>query len=360
MCVKHLIDCFANVTLLDNLEQSPMQIAMQKQYGDIVELLRTSPHGPLYMRPPNGFMSEVPSYPSTSHAPHHQLVTPPSSKKKKSAKSAVSAASAASSFHGKFVGGYPPVTTSSAGNNIAMTELHNNTASSIGQPSSYAHHHSPPNYPPPSVAAHSPPLPPNCTTYPAATSTHTQCTLATTEAPGYTPSSYEQVLPPAPVSVAPHTTVSTSLHHSAVPDGYPLYPVPPSSGDVGTHPLQHLPVVSSEAELQTTSAYAPTHAPAMTPESAPFMHSSSAYSPPQSGGSVVSQHSPQSAGALQPSPVSYGTSPPSLTPSPESQQQQTIAAVGSIVHVEPAYNNYPPIPNHFQQHQFMSSCSTPV
>ena len=50
-CVKHLLDCFANVTLLDNLDRSPIQIAYEKQHHDIVELLKTSAHGPLVHYP---------------------------------------------------------------------------------------------------------------------------------------------------------------------------------------------------------------------------------------------------------------------------------------------------------------------
>lgn len=357
MCVKHLIDCFANVTLLDNLEQSPMQIAMQKQYGDIVELLRTSAHGPLYMRPPNGFMSEVPAYPSAGHT--HQLVTPPTSKKRKS-KSTSSSSASASNFHGKFgpSGGYPSSSTTATTptssshlhrDNIPMSEFqhHQQLPTTATPTSSYTHHPSPSNYPPPPGApSHSPPLPPTHSAYPT-TSNH-----------GHTPSSYEhqQVMVgesemPA-VSVAPHTSPPSSSHlHSSVVEAYPLYP---STADVGTgtRPLQHLPVVT-EAGIQTSFA---TGHSAMTPDSVSnsFMHNpGGVYSPPQS--STVSQRSPQSAVTLQPSPNSYGTSPQSVTPSPESQQQSTIAAVGTVLQVEPGYN-YPS--HHFQHQHFMSS--TPV
>jgi len=66
--VKHLLDCFANVTLLDHLDQSPLQVAMLKQYSDIVDLLRANTHGPVpYMRqmPAQGTFSYN-GYPPTS------------------------------------------------------------------------------------------------------------------------------------------------------------------------------------------------------------------------------------------------------------------------------------------------------
>lgn len=238
-----------------------------------------------------------------------------------------------------------------------MTELPQQLTSTA---SSYAHHQSPPNYPPPSATSHSPPLPANCqphSTYPA-TSNHTQYTVATTNASGYsehTPSTgyeHHQVLVgetelAPPVSVA-HSSASSSLHHSAVVEGYSLYPGTADVG-TGTRPLQHLPV-ASEAEIFPTSHSVGT---ALTPDT-PFVQSTgNAYSPPQSGGSV-SQRSPQSA-VLQPSPNSYGTSPQSLTPSPPESQQATIAAVGTVHYVEPY--NYPMASHFQQQQQFMSGTS---
>lgn len=47
-CVKHLLDCFANATLLDSLDRSPLQIAYERQHLDVVELLRSSAHGPFH------------------------------------------------------------------------------------------------------------------------------------------------------------------------------------------------------------------------------------------------------------------------------------------------------------------------
>lgn len=45
--MRHLIDCFANATLLDTLDRSPIHIALEKQHHDIVEMLKQSSHGPL-------------------------------------------------------------------------------------------------------------------------------------------------------------------------------------------------------------------------------------------------------------------------------------------------------------------------
>ena len=50
--VKHLLDVFANATLLDNLDRSPMHIAFERQHMAIVEMLKS--HGPYhYQLPPN-------------------------------------------------------------------------------------------------------------------------------------------------------------------------------------------------------------------------------------------------------------------------------------------------------------------
>lgn len=66
-CVKHLLDCFANVTLLDTLDRSPLLIAHEKQHLDIVEMLKTSAHGPILHYPlPSRTQSRMPVY---SHAP---------------------------------------------------------------------------------------------------------------------------------------------------------------------------------------------------------------------------------------------------------------------------------------------------
>lgn len=353
-----------------------MQIAMQKQYGDIVELLRTSSHGPLYMRPHNSFMSEIPAYQS----PHHQLVTPPTSKKKKSKSMSGSGGShsgaTASHFHGNFMSGvvsYPAsstgTTTSSSASQLhreglAMSELHQHqhhhhtsTAQSIATASSYAHHHSPPNYPPPTpvtvTTSHSPPLPPHCQPHSYSTTGHYSVT--TPPSSGYsdhTPPTYELV---GDGDALPSVSMAhTGRHHSAAPvvDGYPLYP---SNADMdnGTRPLQHLPVTTAGMQ---TNFHAHSMGTALTPDSVGNHYVPTpgvAYSPPQSGGSI-SQRSPQS--TLQPSPNSYGASPQSLTPSPpESQYSQhpTIAALGTV-HVEPGYN----YPSHILHQHFVGS--TPV
>lgn len=363
MCVKHLIDCFANVTLLDNLEQSPMQVAVQKQYIDIVELLRASSHGPLYMRGPNGFSPDMATY--TPSGQHTQLSTFSSSKKRKP-KSASSSTTPNGGHFTKFLphqvsyqsamhpssshlqpGETVAMTHLQPGETIAMAELTNGTAGA------YAYHESPPTYPPQTMAnSHSPPLPPHCqqqNSYPS-TSTHGHYSVTTPTTSGYpeaTPTTYDDL----PLSSVAHCNGS-SLH---MMDTYPLYPT--SSAEVGTRPLQHLPVVT-EREGQTP-AYG-----ALTPDSNnPFVPGGGVYSPPQSGGSV-SHASPHS--AQNPSPNSgYGTSPQSLsTPSPEShvqqQQQQTISAVGTVhgtVHVEPAGYAYPGQHSVYQQH-FVGS--TPV
>lgn len=315
MCVKHLIDCFANVTLLDNLEQSPMQIAMQKQYVDIVELLRSSSHGPLYMRPPNGFLPDVASYAGSVHTT--QLVTPPFSKKKKTKSTSCSYNSASNGhFHGKFFTSqvsYPapsatPPSSHLQGDAMAMSDLHMQQQGP---------HQSPPTYPQPPTASHSPPLPTPCNPYPSTSSqSHSHYTVATptTVYSDATPTNYD------------HRVVD-DLAPSSMMEGYPIYP---STADVGTHPLQHLPVVSEE---RVQSTYPPTsqHTLGTTTDHV--------YSPPQSGGSL-SQRSPPSAHHASPNSAYYGASPESLTPSPESR---TIAAVGTVhgtVHVEPGYD-YP-------------------
>ena len=323
MCVKHLIDCFANVTLLDNLEQSPMQIAMQKQYVDIVELLRSSSHGPLYMRPPNGFLPDVTTYPGSVHTT--QLVTPPFSKKKKPKSTSCSYSSASNAhFHGKFFTSQVPYPAPSAtppsshlqqqGDAMAMSELH------LQQQGNGGPHQSSPTYPQP-TASHSPPLPTHCNPYPS-TSSHSHYSVATPTTVGYsdaTPTNYDHR-----VVVSDDLVPSSTRHHSMM-EGYPIYP---STADVGTHPLQHLPVVS-EARVQST--YPPTSQHTLA------TNTDNVYSPPQSGGS---QRSPQSAHHASPNSTYYGASPESLTPSPESR---TIAAVGTVhgtVHVEPGYD-YP-------------------
>lgn len=49
--VHHLLDCFANATLLDNLDRSPLQIACEKQQMEIVNLFQQSSQGPLCAPP---------------------------------------------------------------------------------------------------------------------------------------------------------------------------------------------------------------------------------------------------------------------------------------------------------------------
>ena len=330
-----------------------MQMAMQKQNVDIVELLRASSHGPLYMRPHNGFPADMATY---SPSGHTQLSTFASSKKRKPKNASSSSTANGGHFSPKFLPhqvGYPspatampPVSTHPpAGESIAMSELQ---VTSTG--SGYAHHESPPTYHTPhTMASHSPPLPPHCQphNYPP-TSTHGHYSTATPTTSGYsevTPTTYAD-LPPS--SIATHCN-GNSMH---VLENYPpLYPT--STADAGTRPLQHLPVAAEPEPYSLGGA-------PITPDSSnPFP--GGAYSPPQSGGSV-SHPSPQSAQHASPNSTGgYVASPQSLTPSPESQQQrqQMIAAVGTVhgtVHVEPGYS-YPGSHSMYPQH-FVGS--TPV
>lgn len=93
-CVKHLIDCFANGTLMDSLDQSPVQVAYHKQHMDIVEMLHNTtqgpfpihPHGPPMRGIPNiqGGFPMTPQFPEDQGGPYsHQLVHPKKSKVKK-------------------------------------------------------------------------------------------------------------------------------------------------------------------------------------------------------------------------------------------------------------------------------------
>ena len=352
MCVKHLIDCFANVTLFDNLDQSPLQIAMEKQYGDIVDLLRASAHGPLpYMHrmPANtaagySLSTEMSPYPQ----PPQQLVTPPTSKKKKS--------KGTGSTHGggKLLNGQASYSTSSQLHNepFAMTSMaHRNIPSSNHSSFGPTHpsHFPTSNYAPTS-STHSPPLPPHSSTSMA--SHEHYCNPAPTDpmasAAGYSPPTYDphqQVhinddLPPS-TSVS-HTSGSSSLRHH-----YPMYH---SVADVGTgtHPLHHLPVVT-EAEMQTSFGPNPSSV-ALTSDHTQFMQNTN--SPPQSGG-THQQKSPLSVFHSSPNSNSYGTSPQSLTPSPDSQGTNVLNALGTV-HVEGGYTY-----NHYNLHQQIVS-STPV
>ena len=45
--VRHLLDCYANATLVDSLERSPLQIAYEKQNIEVIEMLQQSSQGPL-------------------------------------------------------------------------------------------------------------------------------------------------------------------------------------------------------------------------------------------------------------------------------------------------------------------------
>lgn len=81
-CVRHLLDCFANTTLLDNLDRSPLQIAKEKLHHDIIEMLKQATHGPYsqftVMHAQKGYQPYV----QELHFPPprtHQMVVPPPS-----------------------------------------------------------------------------------------------------------------------------------------------------------------------------------------------------------------------------------------------------------------------------------------
>ena len=59
---KHLLDVFANATLLDNLDRSPMTIAYERQHHFIMEMLKS--HGPYHYQLPA-------SARHGHHVPHH-------------------------------------------------------------------------------------------------------------------------------------------------------------------------------------------------------------------------------------------------------------------------------------------------
>ena len=386
MCTKHLLDCFANATLFDNLDQSPMQIAMKNQYSDIVELLRASSHGPMppYRLMPAGpgypMSAEMASYPASQPPQQQLLVTPPTSNKRKKSKLPASNGQ----LHGKYKQQQSSYSPSSQLHNesIAMSELHHNAPSSTHPP--YTSHHSPPHFPTPltssnypsatATSVHSPPLPPHCQPpitsahYPSSSSTHVDTSCVTTPGPDHptysistpTTSGYSNPTPPTydphhqhPILAEdssgsiPHTTVSSSLPHHSMMEGYPIYPGAAANVGMGTQPLQHFtgaemyPVstsvgVGSDPAGTATTSYVPT-----------------AHSPPQSGGSI-SQNSPVS--TFHSPPNSYN-SPQSLTPSPDSQSAGTtnsvLNALGTV-HVEVPYNYH----HHNMYQQMMGS--TPV
>ena len=309
LCVKHLLDCFANVTLLDHLDQSPVQISMQKQYTDIVELLRASAHGPMpYMRQmPPGSASYTYSpngYPPTTQ---QQLVTPPTSKKKKRAARTQSPTS------------FP---ASSAVSHASPPDQYNHTSSAYSNPTppgGYSNPTPPGGYSNPTPpGGYSNPTPPGGYSNPTPPGGYSN----PTPPGGYsnpTPPSYEHhhsMQGEAELSSATTPTVSgaTPLQH---PYG-PLYPSTTGSTDVvasSTRPLQHFSMVTDQpASFPHSEGQAGAYAYTGVPS-------------PQSGGSVT-QSSPHS---VFPSPPNTN-SPPSLTPSPEARQTN-IHATG-MVYVE--------------------------
>ena len=69
--MHHLLDCFANATLLDNLDRSPFSIAFEKQHLEIVELLRHSSQGTLC--PPPSYMQKSLGVPVSNAYYHHGI-----------------------------------------------------------------------------------------------------------------------------------------------------------------------------------------------------------------------------------------------------------------------------------------------
>ncbi len=61
--VRHLLDCYANATLVDSLERSPLHIAYEKQNIDVIDMLQQSTQGPL----------GGPSPPMYPMKPHHSV-----------------------------------------------------------------------------------------------------------------------------------------------------------------------------------------------------------------------------------------------------------------------------------------------
>ena len=67
--VRHLLDCYANATLVDSLDRSPLQIAYEKRHIDIVEMLQQSSQGPLVPPPPVYTMTKPNNIPHSAHNP---------------------------------------------------------------------------------------------------------------------------------------------------------------------------------------------------------------------------------------------------------------------------------------------------
>ena len=284
------------MTLLDHLDQSPLQVAMQKQYSDIVDLLRANTHGPVpYMR---------------------QM------------------SSGAFNFTHN---GYPPTSQQQVGTTSTNTKAKKKRT----RPSS-------PNYP---VSTTSPPDPFNQT--PSGGYSNP------TPPGGYSnptpPGGYSNPTPPGGYS---NPTPPGGYSNPTPPGGYSNHPTPPydhqhpiQEADVVavTTPIVSNGVLQHPSGLES-SAYATRYPPIATPtdvmapsSTRPLNHLYShpegpggtplgmgVNSPPQSGGSVT-QSSPHS--VLFHSPPDTN-SPSSLTPSPEGRQTN-IHATG-MVYVEPS------------------------
>ena len=80
--MRHLLDCFANTTLLDNLDRSPLQIAKDRLHHDIMEMLKQATHGPYsqfsVMHTQKGYQPYVQELHFPPHR-NHQMVAPPPS-----------------------------------------------------------------------------------------------------------------------------------------------------------------------------------------------------------------------------------------------------------------------------------------
>ncbi len=350
MCVKHLLDCFANVTLLDHLDQSPIQIAMQKQYSDIVDLLRSNAHGPMpyvrQMAPGNGTynFSAPNGYPASSVHHQQQLITPPTNKKKKKARvqsptsyltGPVSHASPPEQYNPPPAAGYSNPTPPGGFANTNPT--------------------------PPGVYSNPNPTPPGSYSNPTPPGGYSNSTPPGGYSNPTPPGGYSNPTPPGSYS---NPTPPGGYSNPTPPGGYSNHPTPPydhqhamQAEDMasvttptvsGVTPLQHPILESSNYAPMYQSSAAPTdvmanntrplqHISMGTDQSTSYGHTEGGgafvrpeiNSPPQSGGSVA-QNSPPT---MFPSPLNTN-SPPSVTPSPEARQTTSIHTTG-MVYVEP-------------------------
>ena len=435
-CVKHLIDCFANATLLDNLDQSPVHIAMQKQHLDIVALLQTQgpisypPRVNLPYRPPAGahldqeqlyqqyqatsrplikpfksksrqdhrnladhsiqlpYMSDLQRQ-QQSHemsyfgaggmqptsAPqqtfgdiaHMPISTDPSSiplsvlGRSTYSSGAAAAVASVSSVTSAVDGGSPP--TCMGGNSVVNTHpvmanylLSNSEQSHPLQqsttPPSSAQYASPPSS---GYGNHSPGYDGELTDYMGGTeipSTSSSAGVAISQS--LSPQSYNHHLPSSSSALSPSQQLPaySGGYSGAAYSQVDRHNAPPpvsvyATNNGSTRPLQHLsfvPEVSMSNQLSTSGA-PPTLAMSEHHTSPPHMGSVSSGSP--------SSAYPSPGNELSTNYISHGymysssarTSPPSLTPSPESREEQMVNAHGTF-HIEHHPHDYPSCHTH--------------